>query len=54
MAPSKALEEALLDHRLDLALMEGLPPPPLQWEAYQEGPPGRSGRPPGRCPRAPP
>ena len=31
------LEEALLDHRLDLALMEGLPhAPALQWEAYQE------------------
>lgn len=37
VAPSKALEEALLDHRLDLALMEGLPhAPALQWEAYQE------------------
>lgn len=37
VAPSKALEEALLDHRLDLALMEGFPHhPALQWEAYQE------------------
>lgn len=37
VAPSIALEAALLDHRLDFALMEGHPNhPSLQWTAYQE------------------
>lgn len=37
VAASTALETALLDHRLDFALMEGFPHhPALQWEAYQE------------------
>lgn len=55
VAPSKALEEALLDHRLDLALMEGLPhAPALQWEAYQEDTWPSWPPPTGRCPRVPP